>query len=360
MGAPPPPPPTQLGFTDKGLSPSETSARHNPSEPNGSDAVSVPIIKSPITMGAAILPLPPTKGTTVRQSMRGVAFTKARALSEPSARPHVSTLPAGAQGPPARVCYEHLEWIEQEVARRVAAALALSKDENAPAASAGAPYKDAGTQVDAVIPTARASGAEDDRVLIEKKVLAPSKLSVSLSYSPFPKIKWRGKEKNEKKNPLFKQLADHFREKKKKIQTVNKPSDKPVKGVDKELPTTASEQAVPSLERKAAKSAEQAMQHVGEPRNGRPLQLKIQHHQLKSDNRRPQPQNRKPPVDPKPAFKKVQNTAPAAATGSRASAAPKAINPIKNQASKPASKKISRPLVPNWFQMLQPPPKKQS
>lgn len=163
-----------------------------------------------------------------------------------------------------------------------------------------------------------------------------------------------------KKKPLFKKLANHFREKKKKIQTVNKPSDKPVKGVDKELPTTASEQAVPSLERKAAKSAEQAMQHVGEPRNGRPLQLKIQHHQLKSDNRRPQPQNRKPPVDPKPASKKVQNTAPAAATGSRASAAPKAINPIKNQASKPASKKISRPLVPNWFQMLQPPPKKQS
>lgn len=180
MGAPPPP--QQLGFTDK-------STYHSPSEPNGSDAVSVPIIKPPMTMGgaAAILPLPPTKDTRVRQSRRGVAFlTKPRALSEPSARrPQVSITPAGAQQGyyPSWVCREHLEWIEQEVARRVAAALALSKDENAPitARSAGAPYKDAGTQVDPVIPTARASeGAGDDCVLIEKKVPASfQKLSLS-------------------------------------------------------------------------------------------------------------------------------------------------------------------------------------
>lgn len=38
----------------------------------------------------------------------------------------------------------------------MAAALALSKNENVPAASAEAPCKDAGTQVDAVYPTARA------------------------------------------------------------------------------------------------------------------------------------------------------------------------------------------------------------
>ncbi len=171
--------PLQLGFTDKGLSPSEASTRHNPSEPNGSDAVPDPIIKPPMTMQAAILPLPPTKDKTVRQSMRGVAFTKPRALSEPSARPQVSTIPVGTQGPPPWVCQEHLEWIEQEVSRRVAAALAVSKDENAPATSAKAPYKDAGTQVDVVIPTARASEAGEDRVLIEKKVLAPFQLSVS-------------------------------------------------------------------------------------------------------------------------------------------------------------------------------------
>lgn len=154
------------------------------------------------------------------------------------------------------------------------------------------------------------------------------------------------------------QYANHFCVKMKKrkiIQTINKP----VKVVDKELPTTTAEQAVSSLERKAVKSAEQAMQHVEEPRNGRPLQLKNQHRQLKSNNRGPQPKNQNPSVDPKLASKKIQNTAPAA-TESRASAAPKAINPIKNQASKPASKKILRPLVPNWFQMLQPPPKKQS
>lgn len=92
----------------------------------------------------------------------------------------------------AAIRHEHLEWIEQEVVRRVAAALeiALPKDENANApaasASAGAPYeyKDAGTQVDdAVIPTARASGAEDgnDRVPIEKKVYPPPSKLNSLS-----------------------------------------------------------------------------------------------------------------------------------------------------------------------------------
>lgn len=132
-------------------------------------------------MEAAILPLPPTKDKTVRQSMRGVAFAKPRALSEPSARPQVLTTLAGTQGLPPWVCQEHLEWIEQEVARRVAAALAVSKDEKAPATSAGAPYKDAGTQVDAVIPTARVSGAGDDRVFIEKKVLAPSNSLSALS-----------------------------------------------------------------------------------------------------------------------------------------------------------------------------------
>lgn len=179
MGAP-----HNLALLDKGLSPSEASTRHNPSEPNGSDAVPVSIIKPPMTMEAAILPLPPTKNKTVRQSMRGVAFTKTRALSEPSARPQLSAIPAGAQGPPLWVCQEHLEWIEQEVARRVAAALALSTDENAPAASARAPYKDAGTQVDVVIPTARASGAGDDHVFIEKKVSAPSNtLSLFLTLS---------------------------------------------------------------------------------------------------------------------------------------------------------------------------------
>lgn len=141
---------------------------------------------------AAILPLPPTKDTRVRQSMRGVAaFTKPRVLSEPSARqPQVSTIPpAGAQqGYPSWVCRKHLEWVEKEVARRVAAALALalSKGENAPTtARARVPYKDAGTQVDAVIPIASASGgAEDDCFLIKKEVLAPfQKLSISLSYS---------------------------------------------------------------------------------------------------------------------------------------------------------------------------------
>lgn len=377
-------------------------------------------------MRAAILPLPPTKGTTVRrQSMRGVAFTKkARALSEPSApRPHLSTILAAdaAQGqgpPPSWLCHEHLEWIEQEVARRVAAALAiaLSKDENANApaasASAGAPneYKDAGTQVDdAVIPTARASGAAgDDCVLIEKKVyLLPSKinsLSRFLIYSPFPTIKW----KFYLFFFLFQEtlLTIFSAKKKKKIQTtVNKPSNKPVlKGAGKELPTmSASEQTAvqSSLERKAAKkSAEQeAMQHehVDEEttRNGRPLQqLKNQnqhHHQLKSksDKGRPQQQSKMNQnqnslsVDPKPApaSKKVKkNTAPAPApaatetesrAGASAAASKAIINPIKkNQASKPAaaaSKKIDprpgrRPLVPNWFQMLQPPQpnKKQS
>ena len=161
-------------------------------------------------MQAAILPLPPTKDKTVRQSMRGVAFTKPRALSEPSARPQVSTIPVGTQGPPPWVCQEHLEWIEQEVARRVAAALAVSKDENAPATSARAPYKDAGTQVDAVIPTARASEAGEDRVLIEKKVLAPFQLSVS-SFRQSNK-----KKKKKKKIFFFKQYANHFCVKKKK------------------------------------------------------------------------------------------------------------------------------------------------
>lgn len=169
-------------------------------------------------MRAAILPLPPTKGTTVRQSMRGVAYTKkARALSEPSARPQLSTiLLAGAQGPPPSwVCHEHLEWIEQEVARRVAAALlALSKDETAPAASAGAPYKDAGTQVDAVIPTSRASGAGDDCVLIEKKVylLLPKLCLAFLCALPLSNNQIGG----EKKNLYQATLLTIFRDKRRK------------------------------------------------------------------------------------------------------------------------------------------------
>lgn len=178
-----------LGFADKRLSPSEANTRHNPTETNGSEAVPVLIIKPPMRMGGATRPLPPTKDKTVRQSMRGVAFTKPRALPEPepSARPQISTRPAGAQDPPSWVCQKHLEWIEQEVARRVAAALALSKDENAPAASARAPYKDAGAQVDAVIPTAKVCGAGFTRVCFKKKVLTPSN-PVSL-LTLFPRIK---------------------------------------------------------------------------------------------------------------------------------------------------------------------------
>ena len=131
-------------------------------------------MKPPIKMGAAILPLPPTKDKILRQRMRGVATIKSRALPEPSARPQVSTRPGGAQDPPLCVSQEQLEWIELEVARRVAAVLALSKDENAPTASAEASYKDAGTQIDAVIPTAKASGVGNDCVCIEKKVHSPS------------------------------------------------------------------------------------------------------------------------------------------------------------------------------------------
>lgn len=280
---------------------------------------------------------------------------------------------------------------------RRAAALALSKDENAPTASPGAPYKDAGTQVDTVMSTAKASGAGDDCVLIEKKVLASfQKLSISLSYfislflsfSLFPTNQNVGGSKKTgffsfQKQTLLTLSFFFSRKKKKKKQTVvNKPRDKPIviKGADKELPSTrASEQAVPSLfERKAAKKsteqARQQQQHVEEePRNGRPLQLlKNQHrHELKSNNNdgrlQPPKNQNNPPVDPrKPAStKNVQNiTSPAATTELRASAAaPKAIiNPIKNQAaSKPTSKNIIWPKVPNWFQMLQPPPsKKQS
>ena len=165
---------SQLGFADKRLSPSEASERHHPSETKGSDAVPVLIINPPMKMRAAILPLPPTKDKIVRQRMRGVATIKSRGLPEPSARPPVSTRPGGAQDPPLCMCQEQLEWIEREVARRVAAVLALSKDENAPAASAGASYKDAGTQIDAVIPTAKSSGVGNDCACIEKKVHSPS------------------------------------------------------------------------------------------------------------------------------------------------------------------------------------------
>lgn len=154
-------------------SPSEVNTKHNPRDAKGSDAVLVPTIKAPMTKGPATLPLPPTKDKKVRKSMRGVASIKRRVLTEPSAPPHhVSTRPAGAQDPPPSwVLREHLEWIEQEVTLRVAAALALSKNENTPVARARVvPYKDAGTQVDdAVVLAARAS----PRVRIEKKVCQP-------------------------------------------------------------------------------------------------------------------------------------------------------------------------------------------
>lgn len=163
---------SQLGFADTRPSPSEASTRQNPSEAKGSDTVPVPTIQPPVTKGPATLPLPPTKDKKVRKSMRGVASIKPRALPEPSAQPQVSTRPAGAQGPPSWVLQEHLEWIEQEVTRRVAAAFALSKNENAPATRAGAPYNDAGTQVDAVVLAAGASGAGITSFCIEKKVLA--------------------------------------------------------------------------------------------------------------------------------------------------------------------------------------------
>lgn len=163
---------SQFDLADTRPSPSEASTKHNPSEANGSDTVPVPTIKPPITKGPATPQLPPTKDKKVRKSMRGVALIKPRAIPKPSAQPQVSTRQAGAQDTPSWVSQEHLEWIEQEVTRRVAAALVLSKDENTPAARTGAPYKDAGIQVDAVIKVARASGAANTRVCIEKKVLA--------------------------------------------------------------------------------------------------------------------------------------------------------------------------------------------
>lgn len=177
---------SQLGFADKRLSLSEASTRHNPSETKGGDVVPVPTLNPRMTIGLATLPLPPTKDKTVRQSTRGVAFIKPCALSQPSTQPQVSTELAGAQEPPSCVCQRHLEWIEEEVARRVAAALVLFKHENAPAASARASYKDVGTQVDAVIPTARASGAGNDRVCVEKKVFSKS---LSRFLTLFPTIK---------------------------------------------------------------------------------------------------------------------------------------------------------------------------
>lgn len=163
---------SQFGFADTRPSPSEASTKHSPSEAKGSDTVPVPTIKPSIRKGPATPPLPPTKDKKVRNSMRGVALIKPRAIPKPSAQPQVSTRPAGAQDTPSWVSQEHLEWIEQEVARRVDAALALSKDKNTPAARTGASYKDAGTQVDALIQAARASGAANTRVCIEKKVLA--------------------------------------------------------------------------------------------------------------------------------------------------------------------------------------------
>ena len=163
---------SQFGFAETKPSPSEASTKHNSSEAKGSDTVPVPTIKPSITKEPATPPLPPTKDKKVRNSMRGVALIKPRAIPKPSAQPQESTRPAGAQDTPSWVSQEHLEWIEQEVARRVAAALALSKDENTSAARTGAPYKDAGTQVDAGIQAARASGAAITPVYIEKKVLA--------------------------------------------------------------------------------------------------------------------------------------------------------------------------------------------
>lgn len=163
---------SQFGFADTRPSPSEASTKHNPGEAKGSDTVPVPTIKASKTKGPATPPLPPTKDKKVRNSMRGVALIKPRAIPKPSAQPQASTRPAGAQDTPSWVSQEHHEWIEQEVARRVAAALALSKDKNTPAARTGAPYKDAGTQVDALVQAARASGAANTRVYIEKKVLA--------------------------------------------------------------------------------------------------------------------------------------------------------------------------------------------
>lgn len=163
---------SQFDFAETRPSPSGASTKHNPSEAKGSDTVPVPTIKPSIKNGPSTPPLPPTKDKKVRNSMRGVALIKPRVTPKPSAQPQVSTRPAGAQDTPSWVSQEHLEWIEQEVARRVAAALALSKDENSPAARTGAPYKDAGTQVDAVVQGARASGAAIIRVYIDKKVLA--------------------------------------------------------------------------------------------------------------------------------------------------------------------------------------------
>ncbi|MCJ1344430.1 hypothetical protein MMC31_002633 [Peltigera leucophlebia] len=294
--------PVQGSTARSDKSPSEASTRHNPSEAKGSDTVPVPTIQPPVTKGPATLPLPPTKDKKVRKSMRGVASIKPRALPEPSAQPQVSTRPAGAQGPPSWVLQEHLEWIEQEVTRRVAAAFALSKNENAPATRAGAPYNDAGTQVDAVVLAAGASGAGITSFCIEKKTAKRTKR---------------------------------------------------VKGANKQLPTTASEQAVPKPERKAARSAEQAVNHFEEPRKSRHSQSRNQ--QLKGNPGPPNNQN--PLVDPQPATKKVRNMALLTTEG-RASAAPKAVNPTKSQSSNPAPKKNHLPGVPSWFQMLQPPSSK--
>lgn len=63
----------------------------------------------------------------------------------------------------------------------MAAALALSKDEEPPAARSGVSSKDAGTQVDVVIPVVRVSGARNTRVCIETKVLALPTLCLLLT-----------------------------------------------------------------------------------------------------------------------------------------------------------------------------------
>lgn len=89
-----------------------------------------------------------------------------------------------------------------------------------------------------MIPAARASGAGNTRVRIEKEVLAL--LNLCLLLNRFLKIKQRFSKNMLNISP--------------KNQTAR--PTKPVKGTGIQLPTTVSEQTVPKPERKVAKSAE--------------------------------------------------------------------------------------------------------